>query len=79
MIDLFMTVIVIIYFWDVSRGEVETPSLFQGRPSFLVSKINSKNGTNIDETTSICFPEFILRLLRWGCMEDGILKSLCRL
>ena len=56
MIDRVVTMIDLLYFWDVSGGEVDTPPLWQDRPSFLVSKIKCGDGNDIDATTNLHFP-----------------------
>ena len=58
MTDRVVTVIGLLYFWDVSGGEVETSS--------LVSMIQYEREYGIDETTNIHFLEFTLEMLRIG-------------
>jgi hypothetical protein len=43
-INKVVTVIGLLYFWDVSRGEVETYSIWQDRLSFLKPRIEAGNG-----------------------------------
>jgi hypothetical protein len=44
MIDTVVTVIGLLYFWDVSRGEVETYSIWWDRLSFLIPRIEVGSG-----------------------------------
>jgi hypothetical protein len=44
MIDRVMTVIGLLYFWDVSGGEVETYSIWQDRLYFLIPRIKVGHG-----------------------------------
>ena len=69
-IDRVVTVIDLMYFWDVS-GEVET--------SFLIFIIEADSEVDIDETTSLCFPEFILEMVMQGCMEEWSFEEFVQL
>jgi hypothetical protein len=44
MIDRVVTVIGLLDFWDVSRGEVETYSIWKDRLSFLIPRIEADSG-----------------------------------
>ena len=59
-----VTVIDPLYFWDVNGGEVEISYFWDGRPYFLICRIEPDSGADIDEIANIHFLESISNMLR---------------